>query len=78
MPKKNLKGIVVSAKMNNTAVVSVEIMKEHPRYRKRYRVNRRYMADNPNNHYQEGDRVVIVECRPLSRHKRWRIIGQGA
>jgi small subunit ribosomal protein S17 len=76
MPKKNLKGIVVSAKMNNTAVISVEIMKEHPRYRKRYRVNRKYMADNPNNNYQEGDQVVIEECRPLSRHKRWRIIGQ--
>ena len=76
MPKKNLKGIVVSAKMNNTAVISVEIMKEHPRYRKCYRVNRKYMADNPNNNYQEGDQVVIEECRPLSRHKRWRIIGQ--
>lgn len=77
MPKKKLTGVVVSAKMNNTAVISVEVLKEHPRYRKRYRVNRKYMADNPDNTYQAGDRVMIEECRPLSRHKRWRIIGRG-
>ncbi len=77
MPKKKLTGVVVSAKMNNSAVVSVEVLKEHPRYRKRYRIQHKYLADNPDNKYQAGDRVVIEECRPLSRRKRWRIISQG-
>jgi len=54
----------------------VEVLKEHPRYRKRYRIQHKYLADNPDNKYQAGDRVVIEECRPLSRRKRWRIISQ--
>lgn len=74
MPKKNLIGIIVSDKMNKTAAVSVETLREHVRYRKRYRTHKKYLADNPENQYKIGDKVVIEECRPLSLRKRWRII----
>ncbi len=74
MPKRNLTGIIISDKMDQTAVVAVEVWKEHPRYRKRYRVKKKYLADNPQNQHKVGDKVVVEECRPLSRRKCWRII----
>jgi len=60
--------------MTGTAVVLVETLKEHPRYRKRYRTHKKYFADNPENKFKAGDKVAIQECRPLSRRKRWRIV----
>ena len=74
MPKHKLQGVIVSHAMDKTAVVLVEKVKAHPRYLKRLKISKRYQADDPKNQYQEGDEVVIEECRPLSRHKRWRII----
>ncbi len=74
MPKKKLIGIITSAKMSKTAVVRVERIKEHPKYKKRYRVHKKYKAHNPKNQYKEGDKVIIEETRPLSKEKRWRII----
>ena len=74
MPKKQLIGIITSAKMSKTAVVRVERIKEHPKYKKRYRVHKKYKAHNPKDQYKEGDKVIIEETRPLSKEKRWRII----
>lgn len=74
--KKRLKGIVVSDKMDKTVVVEVERIKEHPKYKRRYRVHKRYKAHDEENRYQVGDKVIIEECRPLSREKRWRVIGK--
>ncbi len=68
------KGVVVSDKMDKTVVVAVEIMKEHPRYKKRYRVTKRYKAHDERNQCKVGDKVTIAECRPISREKRWRIL----
>ena len=76
MPKHKLQGIIVSHTMDKTAVVLVEKVKAHPRYLKRMKVSKRYQADDPENKYQEGDRVVIEECRPLSKNKKWRIISK--
>lgn len=76
MPKKHLKGTVVSDKMQKTVIVEVERLKEHPRYKKRYKIHKKYKAHNEKGEYHTGDKVVIEECRPLSKDKRWRVIGK--
>ncbi len=76
MPRKKLKGIVVSDKMNKTVVVRVERIKAHPKYEKRYRVHKKYKAHDEKNEYKIGDEVVIEECRPLSKEKKWRVVGR--
>ena len=72
--KRILKGTVVSAKMDKTIVVSVERIKEHPQYRRRYRVFKKYKVHDPENKYHIGDKVVIQECRPISKDKRWVVL----
>ncbi len=74
MPKQRLKGVVVSDKMDKTIVVRVDLLKEHPKYKKRYRSSTNYKAHDEENKAKKGDRVVIEETRPLSRDKRWRLI----
>ena len=74
MPKKQLKGIVVSNKMQKTVVVKVERIKEHPKYKRRYKVHKKYKVHNENNGIEIGDTVIIEECRPLSKDKHWRVI----
>ncbi len=71
-----LQGIVVSDKMEKTVVVEVERVKEHPRYKKRYKEHKKYKAHDEKGEYKTGDKVVIEECRPLSKDKRWRVIGK--
>ena len=65
------KGIVTSDKMVNTIVVTVHSYKTHHKYHKRYRVSKKYYADNPKKTYKMGDNVTIYETRPLSKLKRW-------
>ena len=74
MPKKKLKGKVVSDSMDKTVVVEVERSKQHPKYKKRYQVHRKYKAHDEKNEIEEGDEVVIEETRPISKDKRWRVI----
>lgn len=74
MLKKQLKGLIVSDKMMKTVVVKVEKIKKHPKYKKRYQIFKKYKAHNPENKFKIGDKVIIEECRPLSKEKRWRII----
>jgi small subunit ribosomal protein S17 len=64
-------GIVTSDKMVNTIVVTVHSYKTHTKYHKRYRVSKKYYADNPKKTYKLGDNVTIYETRPLSKLKRW-------
>jgi small subunit ribosomal protein S17 len=71
MSKKQLKGTVVSNKMQKTVVVKVERIKEHPKYKKRYKVFKKYKAHNDKAGLEIGDKVTIEECRPLSKDKRW-------
>ncbi len=68
-------GVVVSDKSAKTIVVKVESVKIHPKYKKRYTVSRKYKVHDENNKFKAGDKVTFVECRPLSRDKRWRVIG---
>lgn len=74
MAKKKLKGIIVSDKMTKTVVVKVERSVVHPKYRKRYRVSKRYKADNADCPCALGDLVIIEESRPISKEKNWRVI----
>jgi len=71
---RKFSGVVVSTKMNKTAVVLVERTKTHPKYKKQYKTSRRYKAHDENNLCKVGDSVVIAECRPISKEKKWRII----
>jgi small subunit ribosomal protein S17 len=76
MPKRQLIGKVISNKMQKTVVVEVERLKEHPIYKRRYRVHKKYKAHDEKGEYHVGDRVIIEECRPLSKEKRWRVIAR--
>jgi small subunit ribosomal protein S17 len=71
---KQFNGRVVSAKGDKTLVVSVEIVKTHLKYKKRFTVSRRYQIHDEKNQYNEGDLVKFIECRPKSKTKRWRVL----
>ena len=72
--RKVREGIVVSAKMTDTVVVSVIDKVRHPRYGKTMQRTKRLYAHNDNNDAREGDRVRVQETRPLSKLKRWRVV----
>ena len=74
MPKRQLKGIVTSDKMQKTVVVKVEQIKEHPKYKRKYKFHKGYKADIQNDKYEVGDNVLIEESRPLSKGKKWKVI----
>lgn len=69
MPKKKLKGIVVSDAMNKTVVVLVNRYKKHSKYKKYIRISKKYKAHDENNQYKVGDRIIIQECKPISKDK---------
>lgn len=71
--RKSQIGIVVSDKMEKTIVVKVETRVAHPLYGKTMRTSKKYKAHDENNEARIGDRVQIVETRPLSKDKRWRL-----
>ena len=71
---KTLTGTVVSNKMNKTISVSVERLVKHPTYGKYVRRTTKLLAHDENNECRAGDTVAIAECRPLSRHKAWRLV----
>ncbi len=76
MSKRQLTGSVVSDKMQKTIVVKVERIKEHPKYKKRYKVSKRYKAHDEKGEYKLGDKVIIEECKPMSKDKRWKVISK--
>ena len=67
-------GTVTSNKMTKTIVVRVDGLKPHPRYGRTVRRSAKFMAHDPESRCGIGDRVVIVESRPLSKSKRWRVL----
>jgi len=74
MPRRQLKGTVVSDQMDKTAVVRVVRRLAHPLYRKVVSRHKRYKVHDELNEAHVGDVVIIEECRPISREKRWRIV----
>lgn len=71
--RRTLLGVVVSSKMEKTIVVQVTRRYRHPRYKKYIQERLRYKAHDETNDARPGDKVRIVESRPLSRDKRWRL-----
>lgn len=72
--RKTRTGVVVSDKMNKTVVVTVERRYAHPLYGKQVTRTKKYHAHDENNEYHVGDTVRIMETRPLSKLKRWRVV----
>ena len=68
-----LHGQVVSDAMDKTVVVAVKTTKEHPVYRKKYKVTTKFKAHDENNEYKVGDLVEITETRPMSREKHFAV-----
>ena len=73
-PASSVTGKVVSNKMQKTIRVAVERYVPHPTYGKYQRRTTNFIAHDENNESKEGDVVAIEECRPLSRHKSWRLV----
>jgi small subunit ribosomal protein S17 len=71
--RKERSGVVISDRMQKTVVVSVERTVMHPKYKKYLRRTTKVKAHDEQNQCHVGDRIMIVECRPLSRDKRWRV-----
>ena len=71
--QKTRVGRVVSNKMDKTVVVAVEVVKRHPLYKKAIKRAIKYKAHDEKNECAEGDIVRIIETRPLSKEKRWRV-----
>lgn len=69
-----LKGVVVSDKMDKTVVVSVSRFVKHPLYGKFYKVSKKYKAHDENNESKIGDKVTIMETRPISKDKKFKVI----
>ncbi len=72
--KRKFEGVVVSDKNDKTIIVEIKTTKLHPKYFKRYIVSRKYKVHDPENRYKVGEAVTFVECRPISKDKRWRAI----
>ncbi len=71
--RKQLIGRVLESKMRKTAVVQVDTRSPHPIYRKYVTTSKKYYVHDPEDECQAGDTVSILECRPTSKLKRWRI-----
>ncbi len=72
--RRGLVGIVTSTKMQKTSTVKIERKLPHPRYGKYYKRAKKFLIHDPLSQCNEGDRVRIVSCRPISRRKRWRLL----
>ena len=71
--KRSLSGVVLSTSMDKSVVVQIEQLIRHKLYGKFMRRHVKYMADDPENTCRVGDKILIEECRPLSKNKRWRL-----
>ena len=76
MPKRVLQGTVVSDKADKTIIVRVDRQVIHPLYKKYIRMSKKYAAHDAENRYKTGDLVRIEESRPISKRKRWVVIGE--
>lgn len=76
--KQQIIGVVVSDKMQKTVVIKVDVRKRHPKYHKSYTVSKKFKAHDENNEYHIGDRVVIESIRPMSKEKKFKVIGKAS
>ena len=71
---KTLRGVVVSDKMKDTVVVEVTRFVKHPKYKKYYKINKKYKADDKGNTTKIGEKVEIISCKPISKDKHFKIV----
>lgn len=71
---QSFKGVVVKTAMKDTATVEVSRYVKHPKYKKYQVRTKKYLAHDPGNTVQVGDKVVIVACRPISKLKRFKVV----
>ena len=69
--KKGKIGVVVSDKMDKTVVVKIDRLKMHSKYKKKYKVSKKYKAHDAENKFKVGDKVMIMESSPISKDKKW-------
>jgi small subunit ribosomal protein S17 len=74
--QREFKGVVVSDKMQKTIVVLVERTSMNEKYKKSFKVSRKFKVHDEKNEYKVGDVVTFVETRPISKDKKWRVIGK--
>jgi small subunit ribosomal protein S17 len=74
MPKRILQGTVVSTASEKTIVVNVDRRVRHPLYKKTITRSSKFHAHDENNNYKIGDKVRIIECRPISKKKTWTVL----
>lgn len=74
LKEMELEGLVTSDKMDKTVVITVERLKKHPVFKKYIRKRRFFKAHDERNECRAGDKVIIRQCRPLSKGKRWRVV----
>lgn len=74
MSRRKLQGIIISDKMPKTVVVEVEMIKKHSKYKKRYKRHKKYKVHTKEGEYKVGEKVIIEECRPISKDKKWKVI----
>jgi len=72
--KRQIRGTIVSDKMTKTVVVEVVRLKKHPKYLKYYKVTKRFKAHDENGEFHIGDRVIIEQCKPISKDKKWKVV----
>ena len=72
--RKSRVGVVVSDKMQKTIVVAIQELVQHKLYKKSVKRTVKFMAHDENQEAHVGDKVLIMETRPLSKHKRWRLV----
>ena len=73
MPRKVLRGIVVSDKPNKTITVQVERKYSHPLLKKVIKARKKYNVHDEKNKYKNGDKVIIIECKPYSKNKKFEV-----
>lgn len=76
MPKRRLQGTIISDKMQKTVVVRVEKIRKHSKLKRRYKIHKKYKANVDSGEFKLGDKVIIEECRPISKEKRWKVVGK--
>jgi len=72
--KRVLQGIVVSTKMEKSAVVNVERIIQHPLYKRTMKRSKKYKVHDEQNECKVGDRIRVIECKPISKQKTWRLL----
>ena len=72
--KRVLQGVVVSAKMDKSAVVNVERIIQHPLYKRTMKRSKKYKVHDEKNVCKVGDKIRVIECKPISKQKTWRLL----